>query len=362
MLLRMVISSTFALLLFAMNATVSRAQSCAACVLEVTPLRVIGENAGPVRINHFETRAAASSDGRLVLKSNYPRTLVIVDSTGRLLRVLGDSSTDNGTLGLVGAAVWGTADSLFVFDWQRSRYLLFAPDMRLIRTVRLPVQPALTTIVLSTGHFVFNTPIRTQQSIGQPLHLVSREGELIRSFGSESGLFRPDVPFLERRAIVDAGDGRVWSAYRSAYRVELWNAKTGTLERTIVRDVDWFPSRLHPNGAAASDPSVPIPLLLNMRYDRDRELLTVLLQVPAANWKRARQIRTNSGGYGGPDEQQQYDTIVEVLDSRTGRMLSSKRLSDYIRFFVDESILGTVVLDDRDVPRLRLWRVEFNRQ
>jgi hypothetical protein len=85
-------------------------------------------------------------------------------------------------------------------------------------------------------HFVMNSTIPTPDRAGLPLHLISPEGQVIRSFGSISGAYRSDIPLHDRRQLTPAGSRAVWSAWALQYVIERWS-EGGSLERTLQRRV-----------------------------------------------------------------------------------------------------------------------------
>lgn len=332
---------------------------CAPCRIEVTPLARLGDESGSGMIDHIESRAIRSNRGEYVVKSNYPTSLALFDRSGKFIRTIGRKGSGPGEFQGIGAIAFGEGDSLHVFDQVAHRYSVLDPAYRFVRSGTLPLGPELASLVLPTGDYVFGLPLRTPAQIGQPLHRVDRMGKLTASFGSQSATYRPDIPYFDRRAIAPAKDGLVWSAYRTQYVLERWNPVTGKRVAEMRRDVAWFPSRMSPPRqlGEAADSDAPEPFLMAVRESADG-ILWVLIAVPDKDWKRAIAARRNGQGHTQvQDEQRYYDTVLEALNPQTGQFLASITVPEFIRQFVADDAIGTVVEDSDGLPKIHLWRV-----
>lgn len=339
----------------------SAAVNCSPCRIQVQPTLALGTESGIGAIEHLESRAVRDGQGRYLVKGHYASSLLVYDNHGRFLRSIGQKGSGPGEFQGIAAIAPGLADSLFVFDGDSRRYSVYAPDLSFVAAGLLPLGPELISLVLPSGEFVFGLPLRTPAQIGQPLHVVSRDGRLLRSLGSKSGLFRPDIPWLDSRAIGIAPAGMLWSAFRTQYVVERWNPRTGQFVSAISRTVPWFPSRMQPVRTDRADPEEPEPFLMDIREDT-RAVLWVLIAVPDSNWRRTVTRPSGAQHMQIRDPQEYYDTVLEALDARTGRLLASVRLPQYVRQFVADNEIGTVVEDSDGIPRLQLWRVTLHQE
>lgn len=332
---------------------------CIQCRIELTPLLRLGDESGPGMIDHIESRVVRSSRGDYIVKSNYPTSLTLFDRNGRVIRTIGRKGSGPGEFQGIGAIAFGAGDSLHVFDQVSHRYSVLDSAYRFVRSGSLPLGPELASLVLPTGEFVFGLPLRTPAQIGQPLHRVDRMGRLAVSFGSQSGLFRPDIPYFDRRAIATSSGGLVWSAYRTQYVLERWNPVTGKRVAQFRRDVAWFPPRMSPTRGlrAQSDADAPEPFLMAVHESADG-ILWVLIAVPDRDWKRAIAARRDGQEHTQVlDEQLYYDTVIEALHPQTGQLLATTTVPAFIRQFVADDAIGTVVEGSDGVPRIHLWRV-----
>lgn len=331
------------------------APSCERCEIELQSSAPVGDRDGPASIAQLETRALMDSQGRIYLKGNYPSDILVLDRQGGFVARVGRAGGGPGEFRAVGAIDLLPGDSLFVFDWEARRYSLFGPDFEFVSSGSLPLSPEITALALPDGNFVFNSDVRTPDAIGQPLHLVSRNGSLVRSFGSAPRVPRPDVPFLMSRAIAKGARGTVWAAHRTDYRISQYGARNGEVLRTIVRDVDWFPPRMRPERPGAEVSIEPEPFVFALQEDGAGRLWT-LVAVPDANWRRAVAPPRPGSPHGNVlDEQGFYDTVIEVIDPQSGQLLASKRIGPHLTQFVAPGIAGAIIEDEDGYPRLHLW-------
>lgn len=332
---------------------------CRGCEIVVTRGVTLGSSDGAGIIEHIETRAARDARGRFILKANYPSTLSVYAPNGRFLRSLGRAGGGPGEFRGIGSVSLLPGDSLVVFDWESSRYSIFSPQHEYLLSGPLPLTPELSSLALPSGKFVFNHTLFSPNEIGQPLHLVNRAGVRERSFGSQTGVYRPDVPFLMSRAIAASKSGLVWSALRTEYRIDLVNPETGSVERTIRREVPWFPPGMRPEPRGGTPSLEPAPFIFDVRED-EAGRLWVLIAIADPDWRSAIQAPAAGDRHGSVTDEQRYrDTFIEVLDPASGRLLASKRLPQHIKQFVDDNLIGTVLEDADGTPRFFTWQLEL---
>lgn len=336
--------------------------SCVTCGIVVTELPALGARDGPLAIVDLETRAAVNRAGDIVLKSNYPSALPVLDREGDLLRTIGQFGSGPGDLRDVGSVAFDAHDSLFVFEWGNGRVSVFSPSYEFVKSVRLPIQPELHSLVLPNGDFLFNATIADSAAFGQPLQLVGRDGRLERSFGSEDPEALRGVPFATSRSLAGTADGLVWTASPAQYVVELWNPETGALVRRFTRHSEWFPPRVTVVPRDAQPPAEPQPMIHGLRHDAANRAVWVLLGVADSQWTQV--VGPRGGDHGNvsvSDEQGYYDTLIEVLDDSTGELLARVRLPEYFRQFFGADQVGGVIEDDDAIPYFVRRRLRFTR-
>jgi hypothetical protein len=325
----------------------------------LTPGVVLGEQSGPGAIEHLETRATRDSRGRFFLKANYPTSIAIYSPAGRYLRSLGREGGGPGEFRGIGAISTLPNDSLIVFDWGLSRYTLYTADLALVTSGPLPLTPELSSIALRSGRFVFNSNLLTPNEVGLPLHLVNRQGALERSFGSMTGVYRPDVPYLMARVVTESRAGGVWSAMLPTYQIEHINPNTGVVDRVIRRDVRWFPPGLKPLAPGEDAVGEPTPLLFDIREDR-RGYLWTLIAVPDSGWRAVTKSASGGEKHGTVlNEQGYYDSVIEVIDLARGALIASVRVPQHLKQFVGDDLVGGVIEQPDGTPRFQTWQMRL---
>lgn len=330
--------------------------TCPRCTISVTPIIQLGEGAGPGTIDHMQSTGVRTSQGHYLVIGSYSTSIKVFGPDARFRRTIGRAGDGPGEYRGIAAIRLDAGDSLHVFDNMNRRHTVLAPGLTFVRSSVLPFAPGLAVAPDGQGQWVFNASLRTPAQIGLPLHLVGGDGRLLRSFGSESGAYRPDIPFLTSRAIAPAGTSRIWSAHRVQYVIDLIDVASGQIVKQLIREAHWFPSRLRPtvHNAVVGQPE---PFVLSVAEDAGG-LLWVFIGVADSQWRST----VRPPGPGAPhgeivDEQAYWNTRIEVLDPTRGTLVAAREIPTYLRYMIASDIAGTVLLDDDDHPRLHFWRL-----
>ena len=338
------------------------AGSCQACRIVLDPVVALGTDDGPGIITSVDAQAIRTRAGEYIVRGMYAPSLTVFGPTGRYRRTVGRSGGAPGEFRGIGSIASYRGDSLLVLDWGSRRFSVLDSTFAYRRGGPLPFTPGLATVAFADGTFVHHVHVQSPERVGLPLHRVSADGTWLRSFGSATGVSRPDVPLLMSRTIAAADAVHLWVAPVSAYEVEFIDGTTGRVVRRLLRSVPWFPDGRRPGFIASAIDRPPPPLLVALRQDA-AGYLWVALAVPDRAWRT--QVEADAGGHGFRvrDEQGYYDTILEVIEPSTGTLLASTRVGAYIRHFVDDAHVGTVIEDPTTgVPRLQVWHVRLVRE
>jgi len=142
--------------------------------------------------------------------------------------------------------------------------------------------------------------------------------------------------------------------------LEEWDS-SGRLLRTITREVEWFEPWFEPPAANAREQAPP-PSPIGV-YQDGEGLLWTLVHVADANWRPLPPGDVTEGGLTVTTMQQRnrlHDTMVEVIDPESGRLLSSLRLDAYVRGFAGRGIVYSYVEDELgEHPRFVLEQLEL---
>ncbi len=154
----------------------------------------------------------------------------------------------------------------------------------------------------------------------------------------------------------------MWSAPPNRYEIDQY-AMNGLLRQTLRRTAPWFEAWEKPV-AGWQDEVRPNTRLLGVTEDMDGRLWT-LVQVPAADWKAARKPpadprrETNRPG-PTPGEMNKYlETVIEVIDPKTGQLFATKRLPGLISGFFHGNLVIGMHEDEEGILYTDVWQLKF---
>jgi hypothetical protein len=158
-----------------------------------------------------------------------------------------------------------------------------------------------------------------------------------------------------------AGADRIWSARTREYVLELFGLD-GTKQAELVRRAAWF----HPDagllkGSRGAGPRPPSPLIQSIWQDANG-LLWVLVLLADRNWRDGLRYETNEdggGGYAIANAERYYDSILDVIDPRTGRLVTSRRFDAMLSVLTDDGLAIGVRADEDGVEHVDVWQVSL---
>ncbi|HEX6939220.1 MAG TPA: 6-bladed beta-propeller [Longimicrobiales bacterium] len=331
---------------------------CKRCSVDLELVATLGSVDGPGALSGPIASIAVDSKGRFYV-ADYLQSyqILVYEPNGDFLGTIGRRGDGPGEYRHVVSVHIGDGDTLHIFDRMAHRYTVLGPDWNVVRTRLFPgaVMEATST---SKGEIVVSAQIRTPDRIGLPLHRFAGAGDSLISFGSENPVVRPDMRYLETRRIAPSRDGGVWSAHEAQYHIERWGLD-GKKKAGLYREVDWFPP--YPKRLPLSPDNEPYPMLSDIHEDRAGRLW-VAVWVPDTNWKAGLGEKVN--GPEGPyyrivDHSRLLDTMFEVIDPRTGRLVMSQRLPQMVIAFLNDETIAGYRTDDDGIPFIDIWRVRI---
>ena len=255
---------------------------------------------------------------------------------GRLAGVIGRAGEGPGEFLRLHTLIPGPGDTLFAPDLGQGRISMFGPDRTLAGTFPMPF--VLPDLVMPDGSFLVAAPIRRSETIGYPLHVVDREGRVVRSFGTDEPQYRPDSNHILTRIVAPGRDGTVWAMAPARYLLERWDPSTGERLQSTRIPSDWFRESIEPY----TDETVrPPPRVAGLWEDEDG-LVWIIVQDADPDWEPSPRANEHR-----PIERQErnrlYDWVIEVVDPDSGRVLASRRFSEILRYRPPSRILVSPV-------------------
>jgi hypothetical protein len=293
--------------------------------------------------------------------------IFLYDAQGRILRTIGRRGEGPGEFQYLRHIDVGVGDTIYVVDGAR-RLVVYARNGAFVRSGRLPF-PVDQIRVLPDGRLLAVADVRTPALAGLPLHLLDRNGDLMRSFGKQNVLTDPAYPGIMVRKVAVGRDGSLWSANRTVF--EQWDAG-GNLTYVAQRHTPLLPLDVRPvpvtdnlrDQAMGQEMSrsvmrsKPGSGLIGMQVDSLRGVWTVIV-AGADDWD-AKPLPPGAGVLTSPAARDQLlDSVIELLDFETGVPTASVRLSfGAWRMPAPGTLLRLRDADDHYV--LEVWRLDVH--
>lgn len=287
-----------------------------------------------------------------------PGVLKVFDSEGSFVRLIGRRGRGPGEYEIPIQMEVRSEDSLVVVDGGLSRITTLAPDLTVARTRPLGVDHGFSVALLPDERQIVAARISTARSVGLPLHLLSKDGRIVRSFGADppvEDLRNPDVLW---RNIAAGQEGTVWSAELTRYAVEQWDT-AGARLITLERDVEWF--QAHSEYGYAGNPDLrPQPGLMAVHYDRGGRVWTAI-NIADEEWRSAVGQRREASGrrrWVVEDFNKYYDGVVEILDPTAQKVIGSTRFDERVLGFAGDGLVVTYGIEGNGYPVVKVWQIQ----
>lgn len=324
---------------------------CRDCSVALAHVATVGGSGGPSLLP--VSNVAVDGRGRFFVAPTYAAgEIAMYDPRGRFVGHFGRTGEGPGEFaGFIHRLVVGPGDSIHVFEG--SRHSVVAPGLASFAYVRsLPVQPNYLAF-LPNGRILVQQMVVGSGGVGLPFHEINAQGEIERSFGGD-GPWDLSKHYTGIRPMRASGD-RVWSAGFGNYRLDLWTPD-GVHQRTLVRNARWF--RPWADRVQRSAEAMEHPRLTSIAEDGEGRLWTAIL-VPDPDWQERSQPRERR--IVDVDLNPEFDTIIEVLDPRTERVVARTRFDAVISEFIGDGSLVYTRREDRDGDQvIDVWRVRLS--
>ena len=301
-------------------------RACDTCRLRIEHVTTLGPSPDAFFAEPWLVRRA---DGSVMVgpTADFAR-FAVFSRSGSFLRSVGRRGSALGEFRLIDAAIDGPGDSIYVFDGVNRSLSVLSPDFVYRRGLKLDLR-ALSAIRLPDDAIVVNAEIRTPELFGLPLHVIApAHGRIVRSFPAADATIEPRQEFAQHRVIALGRDAVVWAGRLDRYEVEAWTS-AGRLLRTITRSPEWWVR----NGTApySSRDQVRSTARLRGLQVMEDSTLWVLVHVPRDDPDNRPGRVAPRGGKSpahGHESRPLFDTVIEVIDLRRGRLLVSRRFPD----------------------------------
>jgi hypothetical protein len=335
-----------------------------------------GRELSPIRLVSMIKLGADSGDGAIattpVVSARHPggfRVVVAQSSTiatpplvfsddGRFLGTLGGESDRTGTFSRPMFTRIGPGDSLWVFDNARG-VLVFSPSRLYVRTIVLTtthpdVMPALAdAVVLPDGRIAAITSAPVAAQLFNALGVVERDIGARDTSESQS---------RHSGGIALAPDGTLWTTTRyGPWRLKHWDA-AGRLLGVVEPAANWLVDSIAARRSWYPKPDqAPPPVIRAIWFDAAGRLW-VLGEVADRHWKEGfiPVDSTEPAGKYHIEADKYLDTIVEVRDPTTGRLIAAARFDIDCGSIAEPGVLVHEADTHAGWRRAELLRVVFD--
>lgn len=163
------------------------------------------------------------------------------------------------------------------------------------------------------------------------------------------------------KAPMAVNDGSVWLGLFNEYRVERWNIAERRREDVFERRVEWFP-KWEEMTFGGLFTTRPIPRMSDVWYDAGK--LWIKIAVADSRWppkvsKKEIEESEHSPMLNWSDKV--FDTVIEVLDARTGRLLASHRFDQLFSAFVGPGMMYSMKEAQDGTIQMVVWQLSYAR-
>lgn len=219
----------------------------------------------------------------------------------------------------------------------------------------------LTTLAPRAADFLSSTRIDVAAArlvpVGEvlvALQMTSREMVVLKRDGSTRSRVQAPVQlgWMEMLHASASGDSALWVGAEYTYGAHLLDLQ-GRVLKTVTRSPRWFASE----GYVAGMPTrvKPAPRMVGV-LEISPDVLLFLIHVADRDWKRVA-----SAPLDRLDFDQLFDTVIDLVDARTGELLTSTRYDPRVLFVRGSPYLWMRALDTAGEPVMSVVQPHFSK-
>ena len=318
----------------------------------------LGDKDGPGFIGLPANVAKRHSGEWVITDQNNPEEIKFFSPDGTWLRTIGRRGEGPGEFHQAWSIEVLPDDGLQVFDPGLARVSQFGPALKVLSTA--PVRVGATSLAfLPDNQVVVGARLNGPSEVGLPLHLLDSQGRVSRSFGASPPIQDWGNRHKDRRTLAPSGHGAVWAGQLTQYTLERWTVD-GDRTHLFVGEVPWFEP--HERFGRQADRSGPPGPGIYAVHEDACGLVWLAIRVPDENWMDAYEPGRDRYGresWVARDDNELYDTIIEVIDPTQGKVIASGRHPLAVWSFTNRGELVFSRFLEGSTPTVEIWEARF---
>ncbi len=323
--------------------------SCHGCTIELVKVARLGQPEDSILLDATSGSVGVTTQGEFLVPAAGNVRVAVYDRNGRFVRTFGRRGPGPGEFQFLHRIQVLPGDTVLVSD-ARNKVQLFGPNFEYVRSINVPDLGSVSGTTMPNGEVV--TQRRADMLV------------VIRPDGSVSDSI-PVIPVPQakkcgacnsRWLAASSTHGRLWSTVSNRYQIQQID-REGTVHQTLTRSPAWFtPWDSVPEPRSARDPVEPLPSLYAIREDANG-LLWSLASVVDPKWREAPR--------GGPVTVAHFngdiDSMISVIDPRTGTVLAERRIPEGIGF-AGRDLVFIMTQDQDGFVSIDIFRLALKRR
>jgi hypothetical protein len=317
--------------------------ACKICALQLSPVVRLGSAEDSAGFGLTASVVMTRRGQFLVSSGTFVGHIFVYDRNGTFLRSIGRRGGGPGEFNSTLRLHVDATDTVRAIEaGTPRRYHVIAPDNTIRRSV--PLLTSFASAVAQPNGTLFAATPTAATLVAE----YDQKGQRIKEFGTPL----PNANPKERAGFVAIGPtGTRWSLAQDAYVIERWSPD-GTRAQRVTAVRNWLP-RDPPTNPRDARVKKPASRLVGMLAGPNDQLF-VFAVVADANWKPSPPGRD-------PDPRRVFDTLVELIDARSGSFIASTRF-DGLMFPMHGTLVTGMVEDAVGDRRLNVWSLSLLRK
>ena len=300
--------------------------SCKTCAVRVSKVATLDDSVvgGP------PLTIARDPQGNIYYVDQVGGLLKVFASNGRFIRVVGRRGEGPGEYRRIRNVLPGKSGLIEILDNELARRSVFSPTGDFIRSSRAPSGGAgLPAVILPNDEVVVNTVGRGPDEVGFALQRFDSTGK--RNLMFDEGPFDTRNPWRQRRVLWGRPNGELWVGQPYRFAIDLYETNLKARKLSFIRVADWLPTTEpteQPSDGVLDQP--PTPRLAAIWEDPEG-LVWLYFVVQSPRWKPGphtpkEALDKKSRPRPEITDRPRFDSIVEVLDVASRRLLARTRM------------------------------------